>query len=196
MRTESRTYTLYRITELSEEAKEKAHGEWLCNRYFYGWTYENRQTLDAFCERFGIVCRNWRYDACNYSYDYRSRQEDCIDSLSGWRLVAYLMNNHWNDLYTRKYFWNGRKGRESRIFVDTCCPLTGYCIDNDILDPIYRFLKSPTENVTFDNLMDECLDSFFRACRDDMESTQTLEYFTEESNTNGWEYLSDGKPFN
>jgi hypothetical protein len=44
--------------------------------------------------------------------------------------------------------------------------------------------------------MDECLDSFFRACWDDMESTQTLEYFTEESNANGWEYLSDGKPFN
>ena len=34
MRTETRTYTLYRITELSEEAKEKAHNEWLCNRYF------------------------------------------------------------------------------------------------------------------------------------------------------------------
>lgn len=34
MRTETRTYTLYRITELSEEAKEKAHTEWLCNRYF------------------------------------------------------------------------------------------------------------------------------------------------------------------
>ena len=169
MRTETRTYTLSRITELSEKAKEKAYNQWLCNGYFYG---------------------------CNYSYDYRSRQEDCIDSLSGWRLVAYLMNNHWNDLYTRKYFWNGRKGRESRIFVDTCCPLTGYCIDNDILDPIYRFLKSPTENVTFDNLMDEFLDSFFRACRDDMESTQTLEYFTEESNANGWEYLSDGKLFN
>lgn len=113
MRTETRTYTLYRITELSEEAKEKAHGEWLCNRYFYGWTYENRQTLDAFCERFGIVCRNWRYDACNYSYDYRSRQEDCIDSLSGWRLVAYLMNNHWNDLYTRKYFGTEGKGEKA-----------------------------------------------------------------------------------
>ena len=104
MRTETRTYTLYRITELSEEAKEKAHTEWLCNRYFYGWTHENRKTLDAFCERFGIVCRNWRYDACNYSYDYRSKQEDCIDGLSGWRLMAYLINHHWNDLYTPKYF--------------------------------------------------------------------------------------------
>lgn len=30
MRTETRTYTLYRITELSEEAKEKAHTEWGC----------------------------------------------------------------------------------------------------------------------------------------------------------------------
>ena len=49
MRTETRTYTLYRITELSEEAKEKAYNQWLCNGYFYGWTHENRQTLDAFC---------------------------------------------------------------------------------------------------------------------------------------------------
>lgn len=48
MRTETRTYTLYQITELSEEAKDKAHNEWLCNRYFYGWTDENRQTLDTF----------------------------------------------------------------------------------------------------------------------------------------------------
>ena len=28
MRTETRTYTLYRITELSEEAKEKAYNQW------------------------------------------------------------------------------------------------------------------------------------------------------------------------
>ena len=55
MRTETRTYTLSRITELSEKAKEKAYNQWLCNGYFYGWTHENRQTLDAFCERFGIV---------------------------------------------------------------------------------------------------------------------------------------------
>ncbi len=97
----------------------------------------------------------------------RKIPEILYDSLSGWRLMAYLMNNHWNDLYTPKYFWKGMKGRKSRIFVDTC-PLTGYYIDNDILDPIYKFLKSPTGNVTFDNLMNNCLDSFFRACRDDM----------------------------
>ena len=74
--------------------------------------------------------------------------------------------------------------------------LTGYYIDDCILDPIYKFLKFPTENVTFDDLMNDCLDSFFRACRDDMESTQTLEYFTEESNANNWEYLLDGNLFN
>lgn len=169
MRTETRTYTLYQITELSGEAKEKAYDEWLYSRYYY---------------------------ASHYSYDYRSRQDDSIDGLCGWRLATYLTNNHWSDLYTPKFYWNGRKGRKSRILVDTCCPLTGYYIDDCILDPIYKFLESPTETVTFDNLMNDCLDSFFRACRDDMESTQTLEYFTEESNANGWEYLSDGKLFN
>ena len=156
----------------------------------------DRQTLDTFCERLGIVCRNWRYDAYNYSYDYRSRQEDCIDRLNGWRLATYLTNNHWSDLYAPKYFWKGTKGRKSRIFIDTCCPLTGYYIDNYILAPMYDFLKSPSENVTFDNLINACLRSFFRACRDDMESTQTMEYFVEECNAHNWEYLSDGKLFN
>lgn len=48
MRTETRTYTLYQITELSGEAKEKAYDEWLYSRYYYGWTDENRKTLDTF----------------------------------------------------------------------------------------------------------------------------------------------------
>lgn len=109
MRTETRTYTLYQITELSEEAKEKAHIEWLCNRYFYGWTGENRQTLDTFCERFGIVCRNWRYDAYNYSYDYRSRQEDCIDRLNGWRLATYLTKTIGATYTPPNIFGKGRK---------------------------------------------------------------------------------------
>ena len=196
MRTETVTYTLYQITELSEEAREKAHKEWLSNGYFYGWTDENRHALDTFCRLFGIVCNKWNYDAYSYNYTHHSRQEDYIDGLKGWRLATYLINNHWSDLYTPKYFWKGMKGRKSRIFIDTCCPLTGYYIDNYILAPIYDFLKSPSENVTFEDLMNDCLDSFFRACRDDMESTQTMEYFVEECNANDWEYLSDGKLFN
>ncbi len=125
MRTETRTYTLYRITELSEEAKEKHTPNGCTTDIFTVGHTRTVRPLIPFCERFGIVCRNWRYDACNYSYDYRSRQEDCIDRLNGWRLAAYLMNNHWNDLYTPKYFWKGTKGRKSRIFVDACCPLYG-----------------------------------------------------------------------
>ena len=34
MRTETRTYTLYQITELSGEAKEKAHNEWFATDTF------------------------------------------------------------------------------------------------------------------------------------------------------------------
>lgn len=196
MRTETVTYTLYQITELSEEAREKAHQEWLDNVYFYSWTDENRYTFDTFCRQFGFVYTLVGYNAYSHIYTPHSYREDCINGLSGWRLATYLINNHWSDLYTPKYFWKGMKGRKSRIFIDTCCPLTGYYIDNYILAPIYDFLKSPSENVTFADLMNDCLDSFFRACRDDMESTQTMEYFVEECNANDWEYLSDGKLFN
>jgi hypothetical protein len=33
------------------------------------------------------VCGHWRYDETHYSYDYRSRQEDYIDKLSGWQPI-------------------------------------------------------------------------------------------------------------
>ena len=69
-------------------------------------------------------------------------------------------------------------------------------MDYEIHEPVELEFRDPEERFTSDDLMEECLESFFRSCRDNMESTQTLEYFTEESNANGWEYLSDGKLFN
>lgn len=196
MRTETRTYQIFPITELSEKAREKAYNEWLCKYHQYGWAQENRATLDSFCSLFGIMCRNWAYDACDYHYSYRSRQDDCISGLKGQRLATYLTNNFWNDLSPPKYYAKGGKYRYSKIFVSTCCPLTGYYIDNDILAPVYRFLKSPLEHISFDDLMNDCLYCFFRSCRDDTDNTETMEYFMEESRDNGWEYLSDGKLFN
>lgn len=86
--------------------------------------------------------------------------------------------------------------RASRVFVSTDCPLTGYCADFAILDPIYKFLKNPTEEITYHDLMNSCLDNFFKMCCRDVESTETMEYFIDESLANEWEYLEDGTLFN
>lgn len=196
MRQHSVTYQLYPIQELSGKAQERAHNDWLCNGYYYGWSDENRNTLDRFCESFGVKCSRWNYDSCNYSYSFHTTQEDCIDELKGGRLATYLINHHWSDLCNPKSYWKNGKRRASRIFVDACCPITGYYIDECILAPIRQFLQAPSEEMTFERLMNKCLNSFFNGCKEDMESTQSMEYFIEESQNNDWEYLENGKQFN
>ena len=113
MRTETRTYTLYQITGSypGKPKKRRITNGYATDTFTVGQT--RTVTFDTFCERFGIVCGNWRYDESHYSYHYRSRQEDYIDKLSGWRLATYLTNNHWSDLYTPKFYWNGRKAEKA-----------------------------------------------------------------------------------
>lgn len=47
MRTETRTYDVYKVDELSFTAKENAYNRWLAG-YEYPWQSENMATLKAF----------------------------------------------------------------------------------------------------------------------------------------------------
>ena len=47
MRTETRTYNVYKVDELSFTAKENAYNRWLAG-YEYPWQSENMATLKAF----------------------------------------------------------------------------------------------------------------------------------------------------
>lgn len=52
---------------------------------------------------------------------------------------------------------------------------TGFYLDDVILGPA----KQPTEGKVFGNVIDECLEAFFSACCQDVEYTQSQEYFLE-----------------
>lgn len=132
-----------------------------------------------------------------YTYRFTSHYSEEEDNLKGVRLLKYLVNNYWNDLYLPKTYWsrNYKKKRKSRVFVSDDCVLTGYCIDYEILKPIYDFLKAPDETTLYE-LMDKCLDGFFKACRDDMEYQFSEETFAESCEANDYEFLSDGTMFN
>lgn len=196
MRTETRTYEIYPLNELSGEAQEKAHRQWMEN-FEYPWGKENRDTLKAFEEVFKIEVERWSYDTCTYTYRFTSYYSEEEDNLKGVRLLKYLVNNYWDVLYIPKVNWKHSydKRRRSRIFVTDCCVLTGYCFDHNILNPIYDFLKSP-DNTTLYELMDNCLDSFFKACMDDAEYMISMEAFADECEANEYEFLSDGTLFN
>lgn len=169
MRTETRTYEVYNLHELTKEAQAKAHSHW-AEHFDYGWADENEKTLQAFEQTFNIKVDRWSYDSCTYWYRFTSHYSEEEDNLKGTRLLKYLVNNYWNDLYIPKTIWghNYKTKRKSRVFVTNDCVLTGYYMDYEILQPIYDFLKV-SDNTTLYELMNKCLNGFFKACRDDME---------------------------
>ena len=159
-------------------------------------TSENCDTLEAFCNLFRIVCTNYRYDSCTYAYRFYTKHEADTEELSGVRLLAYLYNNFHAGLYKPKVYWtkDRKKRRRSRISVTCECPFTGVVSDEIILQPLMDFMRSP-DTRNFKELMRDCLENFFRSCRDDCEYCESEEYFTDESHRNNWEYLIDGTLF-
>lgn len=149
----------------------------------------NRQSISRWTDGHTIVAPNW--------YRFTSHYSEEEDNLKGTRLLKYLVNNYWNDLYLPKTIWghNYKTKRKSRVFVSDDSVLTGYCMDYEILKPIYDFLKSPDDNTLYE-LMDRCLDGFFKACRDDMEYQLSEEAFAESCEANNYEFLSNGTLFN
>ena len=148
---------IYSFDELSDEAKERAHANWLNEGHEHFWAGEARDTIKAFESEFGVTIRNWRYDSSGYGYDIRfDGISDEVLELSGNRARAWIWNNHGNVLLspTVRYFTkiDGKRVEavsatsrrfKSKVFFervyDGTCPLTGVCFDCDALDPIAYF---------------------------------------------------------
>lgn len=109
MRTVQRTYTLFGIAELEDEARQRAYTDWLAKGNDYPYASENCDTLEAFCNLFRIVCTNYRYDSCTYAYRFYTKHEADTEELSGVRLLAYLYNNFHAGLYKPKVYSGLRK---------------------------------------------------------------------------------------
>ena len=56
MRTETVTYQIFSLGELSPEARARAYRKWLYVEPEYGWIAEYIQMLIAFCVLLGIRC--------------------------------------------------------------------------------------------------------------------------------------------
>ena len=76
------------------------------------------------------------------------------------------------------------------------CPTSIFPCRLDATLPIYDFLKAPDTRTTLYDLMDKCLNSFFKSCRDDMEYQCSEESFEESCAANDYEFLGNGKMYN
>jgi len=190
------TIKLFTIGELSEEAQNKAYSNWRGSEYYTG-DGENRKTLDAFARLFRIRVKNWEYGAHGgYVKFYFTDDNNVMGEMSGIRLLKWLYNNIYEEIFPTKYYWGKKTGkkRRSKIMREANCPLTGYCIDEDILEPIYRFLERPDDTAFYD-LLDQCFESWAGACSRDVEFCLSFENFMETAEINGYEYLGCGNFF-
>lgn len=193
MRTETVSRSLYQFDELSEAAKERAR-EWFREVSEYPWANENRESMEAFCQAFPVIAKDWQYDTCSYYMVSRFNGEDKIAELSGNRLRTYIVNNYSHILSARKAYQKAGGGniRKSRIvFTPTDCPFTGYCFDEVLLDNIRDFIAKP-DSRTFAELLDDCLEAWAKACRDECNYQNSDDAIDETIRANEYEFLESG----
>lgn len=212
------TIQAFEITELSEKAQERAYNKWL-EHHEYFWGDDNRTSLEKFAEIFPVKIRDWSYGDRGAGVFWDFTESDEIEELSGWRLATYLWNNYNSVIYQKKYLQSFR--RDNRIFhpmvrqkvqkdretgkeyywttvhsnwrIDTYnCPLTGYCIDNSLFDPIWQFMDKP-DNRTFKDLLDDCFDMWIKDCEADYEYSTSMEAFIEDCQVNEWSFDEKGR---
>jgi hypothetical protein len=206
MRTITKVYQVYKLDELSEEAQEKAFKEFCeSEREFINEISDNIGTLDEFEKVFPIKIKEWQYDEygtknISFKFDYQT-SETYLEDLSGIRLMKYIQNNYGHHLISKKtYYSEGNimleKKRVSRIlYINDGCPLTGSIYDITILEPIFKFLKNPLPNMTFEKLMKACLNAWLDASIEEMKYILSLENFKEVCASEDYEFLESGEMY-
>lgn len=187
MRTE--TISIYQFSELSEEAKREALDKF---EAFTDHIWDDaHETVKKFCDEFYIKTGH------NSWLDYSSNKfDDPINELTGVRLRTWLINNY-GHLFTEGkpfgyYLGGGKyKHRSKVIFVNTCCPFTGVCYDEDILQPLRDFIKKP-DNSNLDDLFYDCFETLRNSIESEIEYRNSDEAKQEDIEANGYEFYEDG----
>ena len=191
------TMKVYHFDELSTEAQEFVLDE-RQRTHDYSWEYENRKTLEAFEKLFDIsVDFVYGYEY-NLDFIVKTNHDYDEDEFTGVRLYKYLQNNFVEYLREPKVRTNSNDTKKyySKVFSQyKDCPLTGYYIDEDILDPIHDFLRYPDSKVTFVYLMEKCISNYLKVAQDDYESYYSKEYVSDDCNDRGSLFFEDGSVY-
>lgn len=206
---------IYKFNEFSKAAQEKAIDWWLSDPYAFQYVYdEASESLDAFCKIFDIDKNVFDYDEPHRN-KYSFGLSDTILDLFGQRLATYIWNNYKGSLYKGKYFGKlvgtfkdgspipiskdhpaGLRHvlRYSKCLLEESCPLTGTCYDQDILQPMYDFMRKP-DNRNFKDILEDCFYSLSDSVRDEIRGASKPAFVAETILTNEYEFLKDGTKY-
>ena len=203
------TINLYKFSELSEEAKKTALDQYRNKQYDNQFYFDEiinsvKKVIDLFNLKTGREYTDLRH----------SHIDDDILNLSGVRLYKYILNNYGKQLFTPKYIkcidrevkWKaykckvntGADGNKytliySKQKTDNSCVLTGVCYDMDILEPVYEFLKKPTNDTNFEDLINEIEAAIQKTFDTTEEWLNSDEYIQEEIENNEYDFTEYGK---
>lgn len=202
--------TTYSLNELSEMAQRNAYSKWRGHSE-YLHAGEVKDTLNKFCRLFDVECTRWEFDVYSHWFRFKVLNDTlCEDNMSGIRLAKYIWNNYAQYILTGKYFslWskteisenNSRlgklKSRRSKVLLSMDeCPLTGVCFDCDVLTGIIKCLTYKKLYNSYEEVIEECLESLFDSAESDCEYQMSEEFFRSEAEANDYEYDKDGNVF-
>lgn len=187
------TIKVYKFQELSPKVQEKVIEQFQNEDWLYSWQDENNETLKAFEKIFPVIVRDWEYGGGRTDINFKFLIDEDHENLTGIRLMKFIINNYGGFLWKKKYLKHVKgKARYSRIQKEASCALTGYYMDEEILEPIYNFLKKPKDGVTFEDILRDCLWSWVHACEKDWEQAYSRENIEEMLEANEYEFTAGG----
>lgn len=199
---------IYSFDELTETAQQNA-----INHFRYhldnSFEYDNiissvKKLIDIFDLKTGNEYTDLRY----------SHIEDNILELSGVRLYKYILNNYGSFLFQPKYLkcidnavnykqfiCKQHKDHKGEIYTQLyskykktdSCVLTGVCYDDDILKPVYKFLKNPCKLTTFEDLIQDIENAISKTFQDVEDWLNSDEYIIDTIEANDYDFNENGK---
>jgi len=177
MRTEETK--IYKFEELSEEAKDRALEDW-CAFLFdsgFAWADEYFDSIKEGIKAFDCDLKDW-------SIDWLDENRSSV-KVSAWETGEDEEERDLEAILTDDY--------KEKIFSEGGCPFTGFCGDEDFLDPIRDFLKKPDKETTMEELMRDCAYSVRVQAKISAKEQMTEEYFIDHAEVNNFEFTEDGK---
>jgi hypothetical protein len=204
------TLELFKFNELSEDAKQTAIDNYRYSGNHCGDAGEIIDSAKAASELFNLKTGRQYSDVSTCHID------DDILELKGVRAYKYLLNNYGGELFKRAYikhydthkiipqfycerktYKNGNKSTfvYSKYKTTDSCVLTGFCYDDDILQPVYDFLAKPCKNTTIQDIFEELGEAIAKAFADYEDWVTSDEYISEVLECNNYDFTIDGKRY-
>lgn len=208
-------FTAQELKDLHPGSFQSAYENWL-HRWEYYWWSEVNEVISDFHERFGVKLE-LNIDYPSYS---KVKQQNCVsryfrpdlgyseevwpEDLCGQRMVAWLLEHHFHDIYegkyysTRGYYDENKKYhyrcRKSKVLFEPRI-LCGTWLGAAVMDPIHNAIndrRNVSDSWSLLDVYERCAVSLAECVRDDIESSQTEEAFLDQSEANDWKYTIGG----